>query len=182
MQRAMATTAAAVLVLVLAACGSDDGGGTAAAAESNEYVEVLAAEMLADPDAPFDQSQAECLAREVIDAIGGVELFEDAGVTPQDLAEADGDGGVLAQAGVEEPSDDQIHDAGAAFGNCDIGIVDLMGDDADKLSQEAIDCLDEAVTDEVMGEIFLVADNDDEEMVDDIVFEAITPCLPLLAQ
>lgn len=92
--RARLIGAAVVALLALGACGSGDDGSDSSAtseAEAQPYVDALAAE-LAEPsdegDVAFTEHEAECLAVAIIDAAGAATLA-DAGVSPQELADAD---------------------------------------------------------------------------------------------
>ncbi len=171
----------AAVALLLAACGGDDdgpaGNGDDGAA-ANAYAEALAAEFTADPENPFTDEQADCVAREFIGIMGGPQALEAAGVTPEDFAEGDSP---LGDTDLEF-TDEQAREFGASFSRCGINFVDLFVEGMGEVSDEAMDCLREQMTDDVVGQMFVLLNQDeDDDALDAVVFDAIGPCMALLA-
>lgn len=81
----MKSASVVVGVLLLASCGGGDGGksGGASAAE-DPYVEALMSTFEQDEALPLEEDQVRCLAEGVVKVIG-VDGFEAAGVTPDDI-------------------------------------------------------------------------------------------------
>lgn len=176
--RLLATVAAGALAL--AACGGDDdgNGGDGDNGDADAYAEVLAAEFRADPENPFSDEEADCVARRFVDIVGGPQAFRDAGVSPDDLAESDAPLG-----GTDlEFTDEQARQFGASFSDCGINFVDLFVEGMGDVSDEAMDCLREQMTDDVVGQMFVLLNQDeDDDALDAVVFDAIGPCMALLA-
>lgn len=168
----------AAVALVLGACGGDDDGPSGSDdAAANAYADALAAEFRADPENPFTDDEADCVARQFIDIMGGPEVFEAAGVTPEDFAESESPLGDTDM----EFTDEQARRFGASFSECGINFVDLFAEGMGEISDEARDCLREQLSDEVVGQMFVMLNQDDDDAVDAVVFDAIGPCIPLLA-
>lgn len=161
-RRALAVVAA--LGLALAACG-DDSSSSSGSAESNEYSEALAEGYKADTDFPLSDDESDCVAREFVDAVGGPAAFEAAEVSPEDLVGVDNP---LRQV---EPSDEQARAAGAAFSTCGVRIVDLLFEPG-SISDEVRTCIEDALTDEVLGDAFVA----DPEVSGDVIGDALEPC------
>lgn len=170
-RRALVVVALSVLFALsfaLAACGDDDSdtsGDTSSAAESNEYSEALAQGYKADADFPLSDDESDCVAREFVAAVGGPATFEAAEVAPEDLVGVDNP---LRQV---NPSDEQARAAGGAFSTCGIRIVDMLFEPG-SISDEVRTCIEDALTDQVLGEAF-VADPDASGAV---IGEALEPC------
>lgn len=148
--------------LLLGACGGDDDGGSASA-ESNEYSDAIAESIQSEEDTPFSDGEAECLAKEMVAAVGGPSFFEDAGISADDLL----DSSDLSDAGVEL-SDDQIDDVAGVFGACDISLadklLDTLGTDA---TDEQKDCAADALDEDVIADLFaqsLAGDDEEPDM------------------
>lgn len=121
---------------LLAACG---GGGDS---NKDAYVEAIAASVQQD-DAPFTEEQATCIASGMVDAIG-VDTIEEAGVTPDDIANDDDDSQfekVTKDISEEQASDivDVIF-GGECFSFGEV-LVSQMGDDGPDLSDDQIECI-----------------------------------------
>lgn len=170
----------ATVGLLLGACGGDDDGGNGAddGAAANAYAEAIAAEFTADPDNPFTDEQADCVAREFVDIVGGPQAFEAAGVSPDDIADSDSPLGDTDM----DFTDEQAREFGASFGRCGIDFVDLFAEGMGEVSDETMDCLREQMTDDVVGQMFVLLNQDeDDDALDAVVFDAIGPCMALLA-
>ncbi|MGH9272092.1 MAG: hypothetical protein ACRDZ2_12540, partial [Ilumatobacteraceae bacterium] len=129
--------ASAAMIAVVAGC--DGGGGDGLSAEERPYYEAMVEQFQTETndELELDRSQAECVSRGWMAAIG-VERFEAAGLTPDELraqpepevAELDLDGGTAGE----------MYDA---FGECDVEIADrviraLYGE---RVTDEGVDCL-----------------------------------------
>ena len=158
-RRALAIVTA--LGLGLVACGGDDdSSGT-----NNPYAEALAAGYMADPAIPFSADEADCMAREFVDAVGGPAAFEAAGVSVDDV------NGAVNPLRRVNPSEAQARAAGGAFRTCGVSVVDVLFDPG-TLPDDDRACVAEALTDEVIGAAF-VADPEDGGAV---ISAAVAPC------
>ena len=137
---------------LLAACGDDGGGGGEISDADAPFVEALQTSLTEDEDFPGTDEQLECLAGEFVTAVGGGEALEEAGITPEELAESDSP----AELGLEL-DDTAGDDFAAAFGNCDIDLAELLAQsfsDDGTADPEVVDCLDENLDDGVLEEVF----------------------------
>jgi hypothetical protein len=172
---------AAVSVMVLGACGGDDDDdGAASSGEGEEYVEAVAASMR-DDEVPMDAERANCAATAIVDVVG-VDTLEDAGISPEELGDADN----LQSLDVEVP-DDITDRLGAAFDECgfadtikDALVNGFTGEFGSDLSAEATACLrdnldDEAVTDALAATF---VDGSDEHMQEPLL-SAVAACPPV---
>jgi hypothetical protein len=183
----------AASLLFLVACGgdddesSDDGGGTTttteaegSSGESNEYVEVLAQSMVEGQDEiALDEETANCVATAVVDLVGA-DALEDAGVTPEDLAAAEGFGDL----DVELP-DDAADQLGGTIGDCE-GVAEplrplllesFVAGLGVELEPEATTCLEENIDDEGVGNALaaVFVDGSDEGF-QTVVTDAVLAC------
>lgn len=181
----------AASLLFLVACGgdgddesSDDGGSDTtesegSSGESNEYVDTLAASMVEGEDElTLDEETATCVATAIVDLVG-VDALEEAGVSPDDLAAAEGFGDL----DVELP-DDATNQLGAAIGECEVAepmrplLVDsFVSGLGVELEPEARACLEENIDDEgvgnALGAVFV---DGSEEGFQAVVTDAVLAC------
>lgn len=146
--------------------GEGGGGGEPVDAGADQYVEAMATSMSGEQGATFDQEQATCMATAIVDLVG-VEALNEAGVTPDDLANAES----LAALDVEPP-DGAAEDLGAAFDDCGIGeplastmVAGATAEAGDQLSEEVATCIEDnmdarRLTD-ALARSFLDATDDD---------------------
>lgn len=133
--------------MLFAACGDDDGGSSAA---SNEYSDAVAEAIRSEGDVPFSDDEVDCLARELVDAIGGPSAFEDAGIEADDLEGTAN----LADSGLEV-SDEQAEDIAASFGKCDIDLTDaFLSDLGDEVPDEVKSCVEDNLSEDAFADLF----------------------------
>jgi len=159
-RRALALVA--VLSLSGAACGDDDDNTSTA---GNAYADALATGYKADPAIPFSGDQADCMAREFIDAVGGPAAFEAAGMSADDMTGTDNP---LRRV---NPTDAQARSAGSAFRTCGVSVVDMLFEPG-SIPDDDRACIDEALTDGVIGAAFVAHPEDGGA----VISEAIAPC------
>lgn len=156
--------AAVVLVLAAAACG-DDGG-----ADAQPYIDALTEEFQ-DPedegDVPLSEDEAECAAERTVEALGADEL-EDAGVDPDDLADASNPTDLDM-----EISEEQARGAAEAVVDCIESIPELLaGEDA---QEEALDCIEDNFDeDEFVDALTLEYTGEDDGEAGDAFFEELS--------
>jgi non-ribosomal peptide synthetase component F len=149
-----------VLAAAVAAC-SDDGGG----ADAQAYVDALAAE-LADEESGLDEEAADCVAEASIDAIGADNL-EDAGITPEDVAAADGPQDLDV-----DLSEEQARAAARSFIDCDIPFGEaFVGEDG---PEEGIACIDENLDEDTVVDAYAAQYLGDQEESDRLFGELFT--------
>lgn len=132
--------------VLLAACG-DDGGGDDARAE---YVDAMTRSMAADEDLPFAAEDRDCLAGEFVDALGGPSALEDAGVTPDELADGEDLTALDLDLGEEE-----AQAIAASFGNCDVSLAEMvLAEAGEDVPAEVRTCVEENLDEDVLAEFF----------------------------
>jgi hypothetical protein len=136
--------AAAALLLTLSACGG--GGG-----DEGKAKEAIAKELMTSgsSDFTFEQKDADCVAEGLVDKIG-VKQLVDYGILTDNMSAEKAPSDVKL-------SDDDANAAADVFVGCmDVGqvIKDAMGAD---LTPEISDCLDKALTDEVLHDFMVAA-------------------------
>lgn len=159
--RPLTVAAAATLPFLLVACGDDGDGG---AAGDNPYVEAIADAMRADEDFPLESDDADCLASEIVDAVG-VDTFEDAGIEPDDITDPDFE---FEDAGLEL-DEDTAEAMVDAFGNCDISFVDLMVDQMaaeGDVDDDLRDCIADNLDEDLFGDLMVQGLLGNEESVE----------------
>lgn len=169
----------ALTVLTAAGCGGDGGSSKVGDAE-RPYVDAVAQSLREDPTMPLDDEQVECLAEQVVSAIG-VDSFEESGVTPDDIA-----GGADLSA-VGALSDDQANEIIDAFfsGDCfdfvQVLAESFMTEEGGGLNEEQATCVAEKfLENDAFKQAFassLTGDQDvnPDEAVGD-VFEVFAAC------
>lgn len=159
--------------LLLAACGDDDGGGSDAS--SNAYSDAVAEAIRSEGDVPFEDSEIDCLARELVAAVGGESAFEDAGVEPEDL-EGSSD---LSESGLELGEEEAEAVAGS-FGKCDINLTDaFLQDLGDEVPDDVRSCIEDNLDEDTFSELFaqaLVTGEDGDDLPPELL-EDLTACL-----
>ncbi len=154
--------AAGALALVAGACGDDDDDD--ASGSDDPYVQALSQSMREDDDSdlPLDDEQADCLAPRFVEVLDPARL-EEAGVTPEQLAESDD---VITQLGLTEEEGGEMYDA---LGECDLDVRALflegMTEDSN-LSDEARDCLEGAISDDFLRQLFAITFSQGEDALE----------------
>ena len=158
--------------LLFAACG-DDGGGDSA--DSNEYSDAVAAAIRSEGDVPFSDDEVDCLSRELVDAIGGPEAFEEAGISADELEGTAN----LADSGLEI-SDDEAEAVAASFGKCDINLTDaFLSDLGDEVPDEVKTCVEENLSEDAFADLFsqaLVSGGTGDELPPELL-QDLTECI-----
>lgn len=149
-----------------AAPGTDD--VSAEDATDEDYAAALAAELGGGGAFPGEPDQIECVAGVFVDSIGGADALRDAGVSPRDLADAEGPGDL----GVELDEDQVADDLVGGFEECDYDLLALLteslGPDAPEGFEE---CVRAEITNDDIAGVFarLIIDPTDEEAASSIV-------------
>lgn len=177
---------AAMLILATAGAGcadeasdSPEGDSEASAEERQEYVDAIVAVSESDDEA-FTLEHRTCVAESIVDGYG-VDGIVASGITPQDIRdEPDAGPGEMGL----EFSDEQAASFYDRLTACmDVRALLIEGFGGDELSQEAADCLDENLTDDLI-ERFLItgftqgdAGFEDNPELEDEMDDAVSPCL-----
>ena len=133
----MRVAGAAILAALALACGGDDEG-----AEPNRYSAALAPRLFAAEGESVDDDVRECVAAEFVDAVGGPEAFESAGVTAEELAEAQD----LAALGIDVGTE-EARKVAEAFEPCGLSVVELFLSALD-LPEDTRRCVEDNVEEE----------------------------------
>lgn len=175
---------AAAGCLLLASCG-DDGGSSAPSTTERAGPRTPYASALADAIAPnqanlgLSDEQTFCLANGVVEALGGREELEDAGITPEELAAADSP----SELGLDTGSD-VIDDVAETYPACGVDLVAVFLDGIAvgvTVNAEAEACFQERLDADILAvlaaEQLVTGEQGD---VPDSLTEAVVPCLELL--
>lgn len=167
----LAIVAVVVVVgaIALTSGGGDDGDSTSG--KGREYVDAMIASE-ASNDSPFTAAETRCMAEGTIDIIG-VDALEEAGITPEMIAESDS---IVADF---EPSQEQSEEIVGLMFNCaDLGaalVDEMFGEDI--LTTEQTTCVSDGIQESqafrtMMAESFLGDDTTsepDSEMVNEFL-------------
>jgi hypothetical protein len=180
----------AVLGLLLAACGDDDDTASDdpstvdedatddADAEDDsdadgpytteDYAAVLAADLQTGNSFPGTEEQIECVAAGFVEAIGGADALNDAGLTPEDLAAAEGPDDLRVELDEQAVADELV----ASFNACDYDLIRLLTESLGTEAPEGFeDCVRGELTNDDIAAVFarLIIDPADEEAADEIL-------------
>ncbi len=144
-----ALAAAAAVLMTLSACGGGSG-------DEGKAKEAIAKELMTSgsSDFSFEQKDADCVAEGMVDKIG-VEKLVDYGILTDNMSAEKAPSDVKL-------SDEDANAAADVFVGCmDVSqvIKDAMGTD---LSPEIADCLDKALTDDVLHDFMVAAFKGDD--------------------
>lgn len=152
---------------------TEDGGGeVVVSGDARAYVDAMVGSMTADEDFPLSDEQAECFSARTIDTIG-VDRLQEAGVTPEMMADEDS-AMDFSDLGLTEDEAGDIYDH---FGRCDVDLQDLMmqsmaADDEVTPAMQA--CMETVLTDENLRKLMVSSMmNGDEAMDNDPELEEL---------
>ncbi|QXC61886.1 hypothetical protein KSP35_03385 [Aquihabitans sp. G128] len=153
------------------------GGGDDGAYSRDDYVTAMIGSFDEDDSEIYTKDQIDCLADRFVDVIG-VDDLNDAGVTPKQLAEGDGED-LPASLGVDEELAGDLYDQ---FAECDLDLKEtftkaLTSFGGAKPTTAQLACLDRYLTDDNLRRSF-VADYTGEDLADDPIDKA-SECLGL---
>jgi hypothetical protein len=143
-----------------AGCSGDDG------TDAQPYVDALSEELQSDQDFPIEEDQADCIAEASIDALGAG-FLEDNDISPEDVADVDGPDELDV-----ELSEDQARGTAAAFVDCDVSFGEAFAGAG--ASDEAIECVDDNLDDDVLVDAFTAQYLGDEDEANQIFEEMFT--------
>ncbi len=156
--------------LLLAACGDDgDGGG------GGEYADALADSIREDEEVPFSDDEVDCLAGRLVEAVGGADALEEAGISPDDLRDSED----IADLDLD-PDDIDPEAVASSFSDCDISLAELiLAEAGDDVPEEARQCVTEALDEDALADFFartLIEGESDDELPP-TVMEDLFACL-----
>lgn len=134
-----------IAIFGVAACSDDsDGGG-----DEGAYIDALVGEIKDTGDAGFSVSDddADCLAEQFLDVLGGAETLEAEGITPDDLADAESPADLGLDLG-----DDDAAAFGSAFADCELPLAELIVESIEETSGEDVSADTQACIDENFDE------------------------------
>jgi hypothetical protein len=144
-----------------------------------EYIDAIVASADTGEASPFDAQAAECLATAFVDA-AGTDALTEAGVTPQQLAEAEES---PAELGIEFPegAGDVFYDeVSSCMDLRELILASLTGEE----NAELRDCVSDALDDDMIKDFFVGSiiegfDEEDPEFapVQERIDAAVEPCL-----
>lgn len=160
--------AAAALLLALAGCGGGQGQ------ERNAHSEALAPSLVPGGDNGVDDAARQCVAAEVVDALGGPEALDDAGISPTDLAEADDLAALGLDIGAAEAQ--QVADS---LEPCGISVVDLLVAELE-LPPETRRCVEENLDSQALRSFIVttIVGETADAAATDAVIEPVVGCFP----
>jgi hypothetical protein len=151
----------------------DTGTGSDAATDggpysTEDYAAVLAAELRTGGAFPGTEEQIGCVSEGFVEAIGGAEALNEAGLTPEELAEAQGP----EDLGVELDEDAVADELVANFNDCDYDLIRLLAESLGPNAPEGFeDCVREELTNDDVAAVFarLIIDPNDRQAADAIL-------------
>ena len=187
----------AVLGLLVGACGDDDAAGgdpardeaaesetesgsekeTGSGSESEDaggpyttedYAAVLAADLRTGDSFPGTAEQVECVSTGFIEAIGGADALNEAGLTPDELAAAEGP----ADLGVELDEEAVANELVASFDDCEYDLIRLLTEALGADAPEGFEgCVRGELTNDDVAAVFarLIIDPTDQRAADAII-------------
>jgi hypothetical protein len=175
-------TLLAVLGLLLGACGDDDdtsGGDDAAEDAASEtesdgpysiedYAAVLATELQTGGAFPGTEEQISCVSEGFVDAIGGADALNEAGLTPEGLAEAEGPDDLGLDLDEEAVADELV----TSFDDCDYDLIRMLTESLGQGAPEGFeDCVRAEITNDDVAAVFarLIIDPADQQAADAIL-------------
>lgn len=191
-------TLLAVLGLLLASCGDDDADSSADTTESEsgteaeddteadgdarsgtgtdsggpytteDYAAVLAAELQTGESFPGTEEQIECVSAAFVEAIGGADALNEAGLSPDGLAAASGP----EDLGVDLDEDAVADELVTSFNDCDYDLIRLLTESLGAEAPEGFeDCVRGQITNDDVAAVFarLIIDPNDEQAADEIL-------------
>lgn len=176
--------------LLLGAC-ADEGDGSLSTTdedeggESEEYVTAVAASLREDEDGlTLDEGQATCLATGIVDLVG-VDALRQAGITPQELADAED----FTHLDVEIP-DDGTERMTDTLVDCELvellegvmtdSFVEALGTDA---TPDATACLADGMDDQAVAEAFAAGFVEgSEEQIAALLGSSVVACPEVASQ
>jgi hypothetical protein len=167
----------AVVVLVVgalaASCGEDDGGGSGGESSSDEGQEYVDAIVASSDESDLSEEENECFARAFVDAVG-VDQLQDA-VSPAEIRDNPESSPEELGISLDQDQADALWED--VIDCMDVRAAFVEGLTADRdLSAETIDCLEEAIDDDLLKRVFVTsliegedAVEEDEELMDDLI-------------
>lgn len=161
---------ASALLLALGACG----GGSGEGAERNAHSAALAPSLVPGDDNGVDDDARQCVAAEVVDALGGPSALEELGISPTDLAEADDLAALGLDMGAAEAQ--QVADS---LEPCGISVVDLLVAELD-LPPETRRCVEENLDPQALRSFIVttIVDETADAAATEAVIEPVVGCFP----
>lgn len=177
--------ATSVLVVAAAGCGDDDGGGTGTSGGGDaglrqDYVDAIV-ETAGDGEVPFTVEDRTCMAESFVDGLG-VDAMDEAGVTPDDIR--DDPDSSPSELGLEFSGEQaaDFYDRLSGCMNVRALFLEAMGAGGE-LPDEAVACIDENVSDDLLERFFTVGftegDEGFEDGLDQELEDAVAPCSQL---
>lgn len=147
---------------------TDTGSGDGGPYSTEDYAAVLAAELQTGESFPGTEDQIACVSAGFVDAIGGADALNEAGVTPEDLAAAEGPDDLGVDLDVDAVADELV----TTFDDCDYDLIRLLTESLGAGAPEGFeDCVREDLTNDDVAAVFarLIIDPADAQAADDIL-------------
>lgn len=165
--RTRTITATAFLLLAVSGCGVGGGG------DDQKAEEAIADKLMSSTDGAFsfEQEQADCIGKGMVDEIG-VDQMQEIGLLNEDLEAEDSPDGV-------EMNKEDAEVTADVFMEC-VDIGDLLQEQMElgDLPAETADCIDEALSDDVVREFLAAAfQGEDEEGSATALLEPLQECI-----
>lgn len=143
---------------------SGDGGPYS----TEDYAAVLAAELQTGDALPGTEDQIECVAEGFVEAIGGADALNEAGLTPDELAAAEGPDDLRVELDEDAVADDLV----TSFDDCDYDLIRLLTESLGAEAPEGFeDCVRGELTNDDIAAVFarLIIDPTDAQAADAIL-------------
>lgn len=182
-------TLLAVLGLLLGACGGDDSSAGDDAAEdavsetesdgesepdsdgsysTEDYAAVVATELQTGGAFPGTEEQISCVSEGFVDAIGGADALNEAGLTPESLGKAEGPDDLGLDLDEEAVADELV----TSFDDCDYDLIRMLAESIGQGAPEGFeDCVRAEITNDDVAAVFarLIIDPADQQAADAIL-------------
>lgn len=160
-----------------AASDGDGGSGTGGPYSTEDYAAVLAAELQSGSGFPGTEEQISCVSEGFVEAIGGADALNEAGLTPEELAAAQGP----ADLGVELDEEAVADELVTNFNDCDYDLIRLLAESLGAGAPEGFeDCVRAELTNDDIAEVFarLIIDPTDQQAANAILPQLETCATP----
>ncbi len=144
---------------------SEDTGGPYT---TEDYAAVMAADLRTGDSFPGTAEQVECVSAGFIEAIGGADALNEAGLTPDELAAAEGPDDLGVELDEEAVADELV----ASFDECEYDLIRLLTEALGADAPEGFeDCVRGELTNDDVAAVFarLIIDPTDQQAADAII-------------
>lgn len=148
--------------------GGSESEGVGGPYSTEDYAAVLAAELRTGDSFPGTAEQVECVSTGFVEAIGGADALNEAGLTPEELAAAEGPADLRVELDEEAVAEELV----ASFDDCDYDLIRLLTESLGEGAPEGFEeCVRGELTNDDVAAVFarLIIDPTDEQAAEAII-------------